>query len=439
MYIRCAARFASKHVEGDLSSLNNSGVLHNYDSIDGNLTSIQERYTMFARFVLSSLKALSRLPMPAAMFASMVSLLWAGTAMASPTPASTASPAAYIYVADLDQVRVFSASSTGVLTHLQDVTTKVLIVHLSVNKSFLFGIDYGSGISRFSIGADGRLTPLGYTDATAYVPDYCFASGLLQIDESGSDLHTFMSDCRQNTFLVSFKILPTGDLLFLNRAPADPWASSQLRFTQGNRFAYQTGCKVQVDQQDQIASATPHTAEWRRETTGAMTYLGTLDDVPENKSPARYCPVDLANDPTDHLLFGYMTEFGAPAPNLGVYTADDQGNLSTTNTYKNMTWSETDTSEMSISPTGKLAALGGTDGSGYQFFHFNGANPPTKFTGVYDAGSRIWEFGWDKSDHVYVLSENSLIVWNLTPTSYKQIPDSTYPLKEASSLIVLSR
>ena len=394
---------------------------------------------MSARFVLSLLKAPFRLPLT--MFASMVSLLWAGVAIAqvSATPASTASPAAYIYVADLNQVHVFSASSTGVLTHLQDVTTKVLIAHLSVNKKFLFGIDLGSGISRFAIGADGKLTPLGYTEATAYVPDYCFASGLLQIDESGSDLHTFMTDCQQNTFLVSFKILPTGDLLFINRTAADLWASSQLRFTQGNHFAFQTGCKVEVNQQDQITSATPHTAEWRRETTGAMTFLGTLGEVPENKSPAQYCPVNLANDPSNHLLFGYMTEFGAQAPDLGVYSVDSEGNLSTTNNYKNMTWSETDTNEMSISPTGKLAALGGTDGDGYQFFHFNGANPPTKFTGVYDAGSRIWEFGWDKSDHVYVLSENSLIVWKLTPTSYKQISGSTYPLKAASSLIVLSR
>jgi hypothetical protein len=63
----------------------------------------------------------------------------------------------------------------------------------------------------------------------------------------------------------------------------------------------------------------------------------------------------------------------------------------------------------------------------YQFFHFNGADPLVKLTGAYKSGNNVVGLGWDKSDHCYVLTTTSLILWKVTPTSYKQLAVYTYP------------
>ena len=125
---------------------------------------------------------------------------------------------------------------------------------------------------------------------------------------------------------------------------------------------------------------------------------------------------------------------------LASFTAQANGNLITTNTAAEMVAPDVQGYITSISPTGKLLAIGGgTPGAplGFQILHFNGANPITKYSGVLQSKYPFIQFGWDKHNHLYALSSNYLFVYNVTPTSISQASGSPYSIPEASSLIVL--
>jgi hypothetical protein len=117
---------------------------------------------------------------------------------------------------------------------------------------------------------------------------------------------------------------------------------------------------------------------------------------------------------------------------LATYTADSHGNLSTKSTYENMPTAETGVNSMSISPSGKLLAVGG---QGFQVFHFNGSSPITRCSGVLQAGFGFQQFGWDGDNHLYALGSGKVFVYTVTSTSIKEEPGSPYPIPEASSII----
>ena len=96
---------------------------------------------------------------------------------------------------------------------------------------------------------------------------------------------------------------------------------------------------------------------------------------------------------------------------LASYTADSKGNLTTESTYKNMpsTSFQDDIGALSISPSGKLVAAGGT--GGFQVFRFDGSGPITELTGKISTNGDVEGFGWDKSGHLYVSATNALYVY----------------------------
>jgi len=90
-----------------------------------------------------------------------------------------------------------------------------------------------------------------------------------------------------------------------------------------------------------------------------------------------------------------------------------------------------------MSPTGKYLAVGGT---GLQIFHFNGANPITKFTGLLTTDT-INQAYWDNANHLYAISRDAgkLYVFNVTATGVTQAPGSPHKITTPYSLIVLPK
>jgi len=124
---------------------------------------------------------------------------------------------------------------------------------------------------------------------------------------------------------------------------------------------------------------------------------------------------------------------------LASYTADTAGNLTTKSTYSNMpTVLVGAVNDYSMSPSGKFLAVGGT--AGFQIFHFNGANPITKFTGLL-TGNPINQIFWDNANHVYAISwsKNKLFVWTVTSTGVTRAPGSPHAITSPQSLIVLPK
>jgi len=91
-----------------------------------------------------------------------------------------------------------------------------------------------------------------------------------------------------------------------------------------------------------------------------------------------------------------------------------------------------------MSPSGKYLAVGGT--SGLQIFHFNGANPITKFTGLLTS-SPINQIFWDNANHVYAISQKAgkLFVYTVTSTGVTQGPGSPHAIKSPQNLVVLPK
>ncbi|HEY2860892.1 MAG TPA: hypothetical protein VGJ21_20955, partial [Terracidiphilus sp.] len=63
-----------------------------------------------------------------------------------------------------------------------------------------------------------------------------------------------------------------------------------------------------------------------------------------------------------------------------------------------------------------------------QFFHFNGANPITKFTGVIGSSGYVSQMEWDKYNHLYALNARSgkLHVYTASSNGVTEAPGSPY-------------
>jgi hypothetical protein len=379
--------------------------------------------------------------------ACLIATLATGVALAQPSavqtsaqPAASTSPVAYVYISrdDPNYVDAFAASASGTLTLLGGVSSPATLTHLTVTKKYLFGIDNGSNIYSYSIASNGTLKEVATTAAGKYIPDFSSTTSvsLLQTDETGSSLYAFLADTSQNYYLVSFKIESNGTLEYLGKAFANSFVS-QIRFVQNNQFAVYPACVTTSENSTEVTFYAA-TLVYRRESNGYLTYVDTNLDAPEAKSPNQYCPEAAAGDPTDHLAVGYGTI--VPSQNeivgfaLGTYTVSSQGKPSTTSDYENMPATGFAPAAMSISPSGAVLAVGGSEE--YQFFHYNGGNPIKTYAGPFNAGDQVRSLAWDKSNHLYMLTGSSVVPFNLTPTSYKEL--TPYPVLGPYSMIVLS-
>jgi hypothetical protein len=349
------------------------------------------------------------------------------------TASASSAPVAYVYVALDGSINAYTAATDGTLTEIGTQPTAGAVWHLSVTKKFLYGIDGESNIWMFAIGPHGALTSLGVVKTSDYDPDNCYAFGDLQVDETGSNIYALVGDCDGHSYLASFKIESTGKLLYLGRSYGNSWAQSQVRFTANNVYAFQTGCQTKPGSQ----IPTPQTAQYKRESNGFLTYLGTTHEVPEGSGDESFCPFMMTSHGNqlafEYLRWGKYSGNGYP---LGVYTVASDGKLSTKSNYENMAITGVYPETMSISPSGEVLAVGG-DGE-FQFFHFDGSTQPVEWSSPIAADNDVTELGWDNSGHFYALTESSLYVYKVTATSYTQEAGLPNAFTNAGSVIVLS-
>ena len=361
------------------------------------------------------------------------------------TAASSSSPVAFVYVSRPTHIDGFAASSDGKLTPLPGSPyPNISVYHMSVTKKFLFGAsdDYAHIIT-YAISSNGALKEVSSVDAKEYSqPGSLCCYDAQRLDATGTTLYNYT----RNGFVEvqqSFKIESDGALQFLGNASdgdfdGDQYFPPEISVLGNNKFAYQTGCNTDV------VLPQPLVGGYKRESSGALEGLANVSmELPTAPSGEVYCPFYLTTDPADHLavaLQAFVDYEGQPEATgplmLASYTADSEGNLTTTNTSETLATvsSGFGVGPMSISPSGKLLVL---EDTGFQVFHFNGAEPITAFTGNLHPNERFQEFGWDKANHLYALSASHLYVYEATPTEIKEVSGSPYSIPEASSVIVL--
>jgi hypothetical protein len=178
-----------------------------------------------------------------------------------------------------------------------------------------------------------------------------------------------------------------------------------------------------------------------REKAGDLQAIHFNETDPTNPD-TNWTPSLVAADPTNHLAALLMANDAVPGQ-LASYTVDTHGNITSTNTSDNMPFADFAPTNLAMSPSGLLLAVGGGYpsgqfvGNGLEIFHFNGANPLTLdkvlFTNV-----DIDAVKWDTSNHVYAISysTNRIYVYTVTPTSISSAPGSPYTIAAPGALFV---
>jgi hypothetical protein len=351
---------------------------------------------------------------------------------------------AWIYVANTpvksgpNEIVAYSALPDGALTAIPGSPFTEDVGSMAVNGKYLMGASNKTeDINAYYLESNGSLT---YKATTSYDIDNgsctdCTAAGQIFFDHTGASLYIqeFQSD--ENTGIASFEVMKsTGGLNYLGYANtgAFPGLNTGAYFIGNNLYAYtavDSGCMY-------------YTVDgFKRDSNGLLVDNDTTYNLPTPPSGAtRYIPNLAAADPTDHVAF-IMQPADPPgcAPGslqLASYTADSGGNLTTTNTAENMPDTAiVNFNDLKMAPSGKLLAVAGQEG--LQIFHFNGASPITKYTGLITTDP-IWEMFWDNNNHLYAISnsDNKLFVFTITPTSYEQAPGSPYTITSPNDIIV---
>lgn len=373
----------------------------------------------------------------AAWIAICVSALASAQVTSSPTEVtsqqSISGPVAYVYVSSLvgntrDQVLGYQATANGALTPIPGSPFPYNVNSLALNGAWLFGVNQtGQKIGSFSIGSNGALT---YKDQ--YTTSLTGGSLYdLFLDHTGASLYAIYYTTN-NDYLSQSIDQETGQLSFLNDLSGGPDHNVELSFIGNNKFAYASSCY----------HFTPEIFGVQRASNGSLSYLNINPPFPAEKSGGFYCPWAAAADPTNHLAIALTPlnpNWGSDGPTqLAVYTADSSGNLTTTSTYQNMpAVAMQNVQTYWMSPTGKYLAVAG---SGLQIFHFNGANPITKFTGLLTTDT-IDQVYWDNANHLYAISYSAskLYVFSVMATGVTQAPGSPHKITTPQSLIVLPR
>lgn len=382
-----------------------------------------------------------RIPVCALVFAAICAstVLASAQISSSPTESGTthgsASAVAYVYVSnvpsgDTARINAYAAAADGSLTKVPGSPFADNVTYMAVNGKWLFALENtidASVIDSYSIASNGALT---LKDTLTAEPDPGFLS--VYLDHTGStlyaDYYTTNNDYMQYSINQS-----TGQLSFIGDLAGGPSDNSVVSFVGNNLYAYSSSCY----------HYTPLIASVQRASDGTLSRLSTNPPFPPAPSGDFWCPWLAAADPTNHLAVAMAPVTGDWASDgpyqLAAYTVDSSGNLSTTSTYSNMPKvSVGGVTGYCMSPDGKYLAVGG--GSGFQIFHFKGANPITKFTGLL-TNNPIDQVFWDNANHVYAISRSKgkLFVWTVKSTGVTKAPGSPHAITGPVNLIVLPK
>jgi hypothetical protein len=288
------------------------------------------------------------------------------------------SPVAFVYVSSSsngNQVDAFAAAANGKLTPVSGSPFPFDVYGMAASGNYLFGTD-GVYIYTFSVASDGSIKQVASINAQQYNnPDNYGGPGSLFLDRTGATVYDTDFYCCGSDDAFQFFSLDqsTGGLSYLG-VTTPTWSYYvPLSFMGSNVYAYASEC-----------SEYSAIFGFQRNTDGTLTALNINPALPVAPKGYSYCPNQLVAGPTNHLAMA-LTPIQPPGhspipplpPQLANYMADKSGNLTTKSTRFNMPKTAVKwVTDIAMSPTGKLLAVGGT--AGLQVFHFNGSKPTTR-------------------------------------------------------------
>jgi hypothetical protein len=353
---------------------------------------------------------------------------------------SPSSPVAYVYVSSSpssgkSQINAYAANSSGELTPIAGSPFSAKGESMALTSKWFFTTD-AVNIYSSSISSAGALKQVSAINAQKYSGSGDAGGPYeLFLDHTGATLYDFYVNLggTGNSGYQSFDVdQDTGKLSYTGATPSGEDFQGVLSFIGNNVYAYGDSCY----------HGTPIINGFSRSASGTLTDLNLNPPIPPAPpEKGAYCPgPGVAADTTNHIAVPLTpdNDMAIDGPTqLGVFTVDSSGSLTTTSTYKNMPTPDVGTlNDLWAAPSGLLLAVAGT--SGLEVYHYNGANPITRYTGLLTTAN-IAQVFWDNANHLYALSEtgNELFVFTVTPTSFRQAAGSPYTIVNPGFLAVL--
>ena len=347
-------------------------------------------------------------------------------------------PVAFVYVSALQgtssEINAYAAAADGRLMAVAGSPFSGNGDYLAANGKWLFTTDTVN-IYSFAIAEEGALTQVSSIDAQQYNDSTTGGPISLFFDRSGVTLYDedIYWDGANNNYQAFDWSRGTGALSYLaaTSSVSAAWITP-LSFTGNNLDGYGASC-VRGGQ---------YVYGFGRGSDGTLTPLNITPIIP-TAVVGGYCPYLAATDPANNVAISLTPTDDGYTPigpvQIAVYTADGAGDLTTNSTSANMPPAAVGAVyDMKISPSGKLLAISGTNG--LQVFHFNGANPATRFTPLMTK-DEVDQMFWDDADHLYAISRTAgkLFVFTVTPTSVGEAPGSPYTIGGAQNITVVPR
>jgi hypothetical protein len=380
----------------------------------------------------------------------LLSCLCVGTSLVAYADATA--PVAYVYVTsnygypgNTNRIVGYAVDANGKLTQVPGSPfPNSNVSSMAVNGKYLFASSNANNnagdIDTYLLGNDGSLKRVDTTNVEKFPDSTCASPGALLLDHTGVTLYSFTynADCSgTDDAYQSLDIVKTsGSLKYLSETFPNLNTLYPLTFIGNNVFAYEASCIFDIDSIE----------GFKRDSNGSLAQVSIDATLPTAPKDEMYCPSFATADRTNHLALDMhpVVRPGDPAPTGGTgddqiatYTVDESnGNLMTTSTEKNMPRAAVvHVRTMSMAPSGKLLAVGGT--KGLQIFHFNGGDPLTVDTGRLTT-DEIDQVFWDNDNHLYAIgrSAGKLFVFTVTPTSATEAKGSPYTITQPTSLIV---
>lgn len=363
--------------------------------------------------------------------------------------AQTSGPVAYIYVSSNysgsnNRVAGYAASADGKLTEISGSPWADNLTYLANNGTYLYGStniasDNGKNVFSYRIESNGALKYIGANNIQVTSSENaCNSAQNLTLDHTGSYLYVLADDaddCNPYGAYQSFAInKSTGLLKYLGVTLPEGWYQSPLTVLADNGYAYsQNGAEA-----DEICG-------YSKASSGNLVILDNNDVCKSAAIGTEGQPSGsngdwglVAADPTNHMA---ATMIYSDASNgayidtkiatIAVNTAN--GSQSTTSTYANMPDTDTQVSALTMAPSGKLLAAGGSNG--IQIFNFNATGQATRNTGLI-TNMNVTAMFWDNNNHLYAISkaDNTLRVFTVTPTGFEESPGSPYSIPHPVAL-----
>ncbi len=357
---------------------------------------------------------------------------------------STSSTAAYVYIqiqGSQGAVYGFTASSAGQLSAIPGAPWKPAGLIVGDNKTMLVTMGEDN-LHTYGIASNGAIE--GQLEGN---PDTDYGNDC----DAGANIGAVMDHTGQWVYVLqeargaepcwaykSFEISNQYSEGVLNgegddEVTAPPGGSFDLPSILGDEsFAYA----------DQIDGNLTSVIGFQRDGAGALQQI-QFQEVDPTLADGVYVPYRPDASSTGRYLVLQLYANGSGKGQLGSYTVDSNGNISSTNTSDNMPASPFRITGTTFSYSGKMFVTYADNGAkrslgnGIEIYNFNGADPLTPYTALL-TGTRIDQVAWDGSNHLYAISAsgNKLYVFTVTSTSVTE--DTAWSIGAPYKMLVVT-